>query len=613
MSRAFRLAVPILFLLTIVDASLSAQRVPAFGSRNSATRQLRGFLDRDWKYWMTEYPHLATIFDYPGQNNRWTDLSALAIARRTRHLEQSLKELKSMRRSEMPPDEQLNYDLYRDLLETATSGLRFHHDLFPPGITQTNLYMPVNQVEGLLQDVPLVISLMPAQRPQDYEDIIERLNALPTLVAQTVDLMKTGMARGWTPPKITMRDVPKQTEDQIFFDALASPLLKAFKEYPSAIDAQQQNELTERAVVAYKDRVTPAFRTLRDFLVETYIPKCRDTISVADLSDGKEYYKYLVGWNTTSNLTPQELHQIGLDQVKQIRAQIDELIAQIGFRGTFSDFVKFVNTDSQFTYTSADDLLLHMRALSKLIDPELPRLFGKLPRLPYGIRPVPDAVAPSAPAAMYVPGAATSGRAGYIYVNTYKIESRPKWDAEDTFLHEGVPGHHLQTALAAEIEGTPDFRKHLWRNAFTEGWGLYAESLGTEMGLYRNPYSKFGYLSAQAWRAVRLVVDTGIHSMGWTREQALKYFEENSGQPEQNVIAETDRYISWPGQALAYKVGQLKILELRRDAQVRLGERFDIRAFHDMLLSQGSLPLTVLERRATEWIAAGEGRTANPH
>src|ERR1700739_1953006 len=283
MTRAFRMAIQLIFLLTVVDACLSAQRASTGGSSNSATRQLRDFLDRDWKYWMAEYPEMATIFDYPGQNNRWTDYSPPAIQRRTRHLEQSLRELKSMRRNEIPPDEQLNYDLYQDLLETATSGLRFHHDLFPPGITQTNLYMPVNQVEGLLQNVPLVISLMPAQRPQDYDDTIERLNAIPMLVAQTIELMKNGMAHGWTPPKIVMRDVPKQAEDQIFSDPLASPMLQAFRQFPSAISAQQQKELTERAVAAYKERVTPALRSLRYYLMQNYIPKCRETISGAGL------------------------------------------------------------------------------------------------------------------------------------------------------------------------------------------------------------------------------------------------------------------------------------------------------------------------------------------
>lgn len=617
MTKVFRIALPFLFFMTCFDPSLPAQTtLQTTGATNSARRQLRDFLQRDWKFWMNEYPEMATAVGYPGQNSRWTDYSAPSIERRTRHLKQSLKELKTMRRSEMPPDEQLNYDLYRSMVETAIVGLRFHDDPLPlPGETPRNLYMPLNQIDGLLQDVPALIAMMPAERPHDYEDILARLNGVPALVAQTIELMKDGINHGWSPPKVTMRDVPKQVEEQIVSDPLTSPLLKGFKEYPTTIGAEERKDFTRRAVAAYTDRVSPAFGMLRDYLVGTYIPKCRDAISVAHLQDGAEYYKYLVRWHTTTNLTPQEIHEIGLDQVKELRAQIDALVAQAGFRGNFGDFVKFVNSDSQFTYLSADDLLLHFRALAKEADPQLAHLFGKLPRLPYGVKPVPDAVAPSNTAAYYEPGAPASGRPGYVYVNTYKIEARPKWAAEDLFLHEGVPGHHLQMSLAQELGNVPEFRRYLSNTGFVEGWGLYAESLGSEMGFYTDPYSKFGYLSAQMWRAVRLVVDTGIHSMGWTREQALQYFEENSGQPEQNVIAETDRYIVWPGQALGYKVGQLKIVELRRRAQEQLGERFDIRTFHDMVLSQGSLPLDVLERRTTDWIVAEQkkGLAGNPH
>jgi uncharacterized protein (DUF885 family) len=267
-----------------------------------------------------------------------------------------------------------------------------------------------------------------------------------------------------------------------------------------------------------------------------------------------------------------------------------------------------MNTDPRFRFSSADDLLVYVRDIAKRADPELAHLFGGLPRLPYGVKPVPEAVAPSQTAAYYDQGAPSAGRPGYVYVNTYKIESRPRWDAEDLFLHEGVPGHHLQISLAQEMNGVPEFRKQLGYTAYVEGWALYAESLGGEMGFYADPYSKFGYLSAQMWRAVRLVVDTGIHSMGWSREQAIEYFEENTGQPEQNAVVEVDRYIVWPGQALGYKIGQLKIQELRHAAEQELGDHFDIRAFHDAVLDQGALPLDILDARVTKWAAARKAK-----
>ena len=596
--------------LSMIDGSRSTQTPSAStGPVSTATRRLRNFLSEDWKYWMGEYPEAATLFGYPGENDRWTDYSPTGIERRNRHLEQSLGLLRAIPRNELPADEQLNYDLYQDAIQTAIAGLRFHDDAFPlSSVVPTNLYIPVNQIQGLLQDLPITIDRMPTARPSDYQDILARLSTIPGIVDQTIDLMKLGLGNGWTPPKVTMREVPKQIESQIVSDPLASPLLAAFKTYPTAITTEQQKDFTHRATAAYRDKVSPAFGKLRDFLVGTYIPACRETISVRDLPDGSDFYKYLVRWHTTTGLTPEQIHQNGLEQVKQIGTEMDQVIAQTGFQGSFAEFVKFMNTDPRFIFSSADDLLVYFRDIAKRADPELAHLFGVLPRLPYGVKPVPEAVAPSQAAAYYDQGAPSAGRPGYVYVNTYKIESRPRWDAEDLLLHEGVPGHHLQISLAQEMNGVPEFRKQLGYTAYVEGWALYAESLGGEMGFYADPYSKFGYLSAQMWRAVRLVVDTGIHSMGWTREQAIEYFKEKTGQPEQNGVVEVDRYVVWPGQALGYKIGQLKIQELRHAAEQELSDQFDIRAFHDAVLDQGALPLDILDARVTKWVAAQKAK-----
>jgi uncharacterized protein (DUF885 family) len=601
----FAILVGSLSLLLSITGRFTRAQTPSAGTGRggAATRRLREFLAEDWKYWMHEYPEAATMFGYPGKNDRWTDLSWTSIERRNRHLDESLGVLRTIPRNELPRDEQLNYDLYEELIRSAIAGLRFHDDAFPlASVVPMNVYIPINQIQGLLQDLPQTIDRMPAARPGDYQDILARLSAIARITDQTIDLMKVGLAHGWRPPKITMRDVSKQIESQIVLDPLSSPLLAAFKSYPAAIPSEQQKDFTQRAVRAYTDQVGPAFRKLRDFVVETYVPACRDTISVRDLPDGSDFYKYLVRWHTTTELTPEEIHRTGLDEVSQIRAEMDRVIAQAGFKGSFAEFVKFINSDPRFTFSSAHDLLLDFRDIAKRADPELAHLFGVLPRLPYGVKPVPEAVAPSQTTAYYEQGAPAAGRPGYVYVNTYKIESRPRWAGEDLFLHEGVPGHHLQISLAQEMEGVPEFRKQLAYTAYVEGWALYAESLGGEMGFYSDPYSKFGYLSARMWRAVRLVVDTGIHTMGWNRERAIQYFLDNTGQPEQNAVVEVDRYIVWPGQALGYKIGQLKIAGLRRRAEQELGDRFDIRVFHDALLDQGALPLDILDRRATEWL-----------
>lgn len=600
-----------IFLIFAAGILLSAVPTDRAQSAN-ATARLRSFLAADWKYWVGQYPEDATMFGYPGENDRWTDYSPEAISHRNQHLRESLTELEAIPRHELPPAEQLNYDLYREQLQLTIEGVKYHDDVFP---LQTefpvNLYMPVNQMGGVQQYVPDIIAQMPFETISDYRDLIARLNAVPAAVDQNIALMKTGMAQGWTPPKITMRDVAKQADAQIFSDPMASPLLAALKHFPDSVPAAERQQLTDEARAAYAQKVASAFTRLRDFLTNTYIPACRDTVSASALPAGADYYKYLVQWETTTDMTPEHIHQTGLDQVKQIRAQMNDVIDQTGFKGNFSDFVKFLNTDKRFTYPNADDMLLHYRATAKEADPQLAHLFGLLPRLPYGVKEVPTASAPSQTTAYYEPGSPISGRAGYLFVNTYDLPSRPSWAVEDLVMHEGVPGHHLQISLAQEMTDVPEFRKQLGYTAFVEGWGLYAETLGTEMGFYTDPYSKFGYLSAQMWRAVRLVVDTGIHSEGWTRDQAIQYFEENTGQPHLNSVVEVDRYIVWPGQALGYKIGQLKIQELRHDAEEKLGARFDIRKFHDTVLDQGALPLDILEKQVNAWIAARNAGTAS--
>jgi len=342
---------------------------------------------------------------------------------------------------------------------------------------------------------------------------------------------------------------------------------------------------------------------LHEFLATKYLPGARESIAAADLPDGKAWYEFAVRTSTTTRKTPAQIHELGLAEVKRIRAEMDKVIQQTGFQGSFADFCKFLRTDPKFYYTDAESLLTAYRDICKRVDPELPRLFGKLPRLSYGVKAVPSYAEKSQTTAYYEGGSPEAGRPGWYFANTYALNTRPKWEMEALSLHESVPGHHLQIALAQELEATPEFRKHGGYTAFVEGWGLYAESLGPEMGFYKDPYAHFGQLTYEMWRAVRLVVDTGMHSMGWTRQQAIDYFMANSSKNEHDITVEIDRYIAWPGQALAYKIGELKIKELRAYATRELKARFDIRQFHDQVLGVGAVPMDILEARIKAWVA----------
>jgi len=569
------------------DSSAQAQEVKKF----------RAFLDEDWKRAMVDQPEAATRLGFPGENRRWRDKSPQGIELRKKHLRESIATLKTIRREELPEVEKLNYDLYGRFLADLEEGMQYGDDA-----GGGSLWMPLNQLGGIQQGAAAILALMPHETVADYEDILARLQALPSAVEQTLALLQDGLKRGYTPPKITLRDVPKQLADLTPAEPMASALLQPFTVFPAGFPEADRARLTDRAKRLYASAVAPAFQKLREYLVATYIPACRDSIAASALPNGAATYAFRVRFETTTSLTPQQIHEIGLAEVKRIHAEMEKLIAATGFKGSFPEFTEFLRTDPRFYYDKPEDLVNGYRIIAKRIDPELARLFGKLPRLPYGVTPIPEFKAPSQTTAYYQGGAPKVGRPGWYFVNTYKLNARPKWEMEALSLHESVPGHHLQISLAQELEGVPEFRKHAGYTAFVEGWGLYAESLGEEIGMYKDPYSKFGQLAYEMWRAVRLVVDTGMHTMGWTRQQAIDYFRENTGKTDQDVISEIDRYIVWPGQALAYKIGQLKIRELRKEAESKLGAKFDERKFHDAVLEDGAVPLNLLEAHMKLWL-----------
>jgi uncharacterized protein (DUF885 family) len=577
-------------------------------SQSKAVREFRAYLEKDWKRWMEQYPETATSVGFPGQNRRWTDDSKEGIAARIQHLRESLAELKSISRGALPPDEKLNYDLYRETLETAEEGLQFGDDPAPfREVVPGNFWIPMTQMGGIQQGAAATLANMPHQTVADYEDIIERLEALPKSVEENLVLLQEGLKKGYTPPKLMLRDLPKQVADLIPEDAWKSPLLEPFGNFPVSIPYWHQTLLRDHAFKTYIALVVPAFQNLHDYLAKTYLPACRESIAATALPNGAAAYAFHVRWQTTTSLTPQQIHEVGLSEVKRIRAEMDKVIASTGFKGTFHEFTEFLRTDPRFFYGKADDLVNGYRIVAKRIDPELAHEFGKLPRLTYGVCVIPEFKAPSQTTAYYQAGAPSAGRPGCYFVNTYNLHARPKWEMEALSLHESVPGHHLQIALAQEMEGQPEFRKHAGYSAFVEGWALYCESLGEELGMYKDPYSKFGQLSYEMWRAVRLVVDTGMHSMGWTRDQAIQFFKDNTGKTDQDITVEVDRYIVWPGQALAYKLGQLKIRQLRTEAEQKLSAKFDVRKFHDAVLENGAIPLNVLEAHMHRWMEQQAG------
>jgi uncharacterized protein (DUF885 family) len=567
--------------------------------------KFRAYLAEDWERWLTEYPELATSFGYPGHDDRWTDDSFSGIEQRKRHLSEGRASLERFDPERLSAKERTNYELYRGLLESAERGLPFGLDPLPFQLGMPHsLRVPLNQMDGIHLTASDTLEIQPRDHLSDYENTLSRLRTLGTAVEQNLTLLESGRRQGYVPCRVAIRGVPDQVRGLIPEDPMASPLLRPFAEFPARVGETDRPRLVAAAKSIYRDHVVPAFDRLHQYLVAEYLPACSEVAGVSAVPDGRAVYEYLVRLQTTTDRTPQEIHEIGRKEVARLRAAMEALMTKTGYSGTFREFLEFLRTDERFCYSSAEALLDGYRVIAKKTDPGLARLFGKLPRLPYGVLPVPEFRAKSSPTAYYMPGAPAVGRAGMFFANTYDLRARLKWEMEALALHESVPGHHLQIALAQEIEDLPDFRRHTGPTAFVEGWGLYAESLGDELGHYQDPYSKMGEYIYDMWRSIRLVVDTGIHALGWTREDAIRFFEENSGKSERDIAVEVDRYIVWPGQALAYKVGALKFRELRSLAEAELGDRFDVRAFHDRVLEEGAVPLSMVDTRVRAWVAA---------
>lgn len=590
-------AAPAAIAPDLLEYARKFEQFPATKGQGSESERLQKLFDLSWDFVMHASPEFATYTGYPGLNDRWSDFSEESRDFGNATSRKILAALESVDRSKLTPAEQVNYDLAHRRMEREMEGEKFHGE-----------YMIINQMSGVQQQIPQLLGFMPARNVKDYEDILARLRGVPRVIGQVMDLLDKGLKEGITPPRITLRDVPAQVGNLLVDDPMKSPMLRAFQKFPAAIPAAEQERLKAEAAKVFSGEILPAYRKLQTYLANSYVPAARESIAMSGLPDGKAWYAFNVSNSTTTDLTPEQIHQIGLSEVKRIRKQMDELIASTGFKGSFEEFLTFLRTDPQFFYDKPEDLLAGYRDICKRIDPELVKLFGKLPRLPYGVTPVPSYAEKSQTTAYYEPGALAASRPGYFYANTYDLKSRPKWEMEALTLHEAVPGHHLQLAVAQELENVPQWRRYDDYTAFVEGWGLYAESLGGDIGLYKDPYSKFGQLTYEMWRAIRLVVDTGMHAKGWTRQQAIDYFKANAGKAEHDIVVEVDRYIVWPGQALAYKIGELKIKELRAYAEKELGPKFDIRAFHDHVLGNGALPLDLLEKNVKAWVGEVKGK-----
>jgi uncharacterized protein (DUF885 family) len=557
----------------------------------TALSPLHQLFQDHWDAWMRFDPLNATYMGDPRFNDRLPTATDETFQNWREQLINFRNRLEGIPHQGLSTEDQLSYDLFFHLVvnEIAEIGFNAHR-------------LPISRSGGFHLMFPDIFQVMPFESVQDYASYISRLAAFKQYAQENIKLMRLGLRTGFIPPRCVLVDMDDQFSAHIVTDPTASVLYQPFKQFPPQISERERQKLSEAANKAILTSVVPGYQDLLEFVKSKYLPAARESIGCIELPDGEEFYTHRIHYFTSLHLTAQQVHQTGLDEVKRIRAEMDAVINKTGWKGNMVDFLEFLRTDPRFYVNSVETLLEKTALVLKRMDGELPRLFKTLPRMPYGIRPIPDYAAQGETSAYYNPGLGDGTRAGTYYVNTYDLPSRPLYEIEALSLHEAVPGHHLQLALQAELTDLPMFRRYSGYQSFVEGWALYSERLGLEVGFYTDPYSDFGRLSYEMWRACRLVVDTGMHALGWSRQQAIDHLAENTSSTLLNIINEVDRYIAWPGQALSYKIGELKIRQLRQGAVDMLGAKFNLREFHDVVLLSGAVPLDVLEKNVKEWM-----------
>ncbi len=599
----FRLAVPLLatgyWLMAGIShpafaqkpALMAQMRAPAPVSLEDRRKALNDIFHEYWEDRLRHDPEFASSIGDKRYNDQTSDYSVQAENDRLAREQRFLMRLAAIDPTGFTDQEKTSQDLLIRRFEMDEEGAEFKE-----------WEMPLDQMGGIYSDYPRLAAQLSFDTAKDYDDWIARLHALPAAFAQVTENMSIGMEDGRVPPKYLLEKALDQVKELANQKPEDSPLALPLKKFPAAIPAAEQERIKTEMLDAIAKDALPAYLRLARFLEVSYVPAGRTKLGIDSLPDGKKYYKFLIKRTTTTDLTADQIHQIGLDEVKKDEAEMLAIAQKLGFQDLKS-FRESLKSNPKLHPASAEALLDAYRAYLKPMQAKLPELFGTLPKAPFEVVAVPDYLAKTSAPAYYQGGTADGSRPGRLFIDTYNATERNLYEAEDIAYHEGIPGHHLQISIAREMTGLPEFRKYGGYTAYVEGWGLYAERLGKDVGFYQDPYSDYGRLEGDIWRAIRLVVDTGVHSEGWTRDQMVQYFHDHSNVDETSVQSEVDRYVAVPSQALAYKIGQLKILELRDRAQKALGPKFDIRAFHDQVLDAGALPLDVLEQRIDAWIA----------
>jgi uncharacterized protein (DUF885 family) len=560
---------------------------------DSSAAALRALLADDWEHTLRADPLFATSIGDHRFDALLPEVSEANETRERLHDELMLERLRGIDRESLSEEERNHYDIFALLKTDAIAERDFRTYL-----------TPISSRSGFHIQFPRLRKHVVFDSARAYESYLARLSGFLEYARGHIALMRRGIELGYVLPRVVLEGFETTITAHIVAEPTESVFFEPFRDFPAQIDSRERKRLREEAVRAVSESIVPGYREFLRFMVEEYVPAARPSIAAADLPDGRRFYEHRVRRFTTLPLTPRAVHDTGQAEVRRIRTEMEAIVAKVDFEGSFAEFLEFLRTDKRFYAATPEALLKEVSFILKRMDGKLPLLFKTLPRTPYGLEPIPDYLAPKTTSAYYNPPAGDGSRPGIYSLNTYDLPSRPLYELEALSLHEAVPGHHLQIALQQELASLPAFRRFERFTAFVEGWALYAERLGLEVDFYTDPYSDFGRLTFEMWRACRLVVDTGMHYFGWSRERAIEFMAANTALTRLNIRNEVDRYISWPGQALAYKIGELKIRELRAFAEEALGEGFDVRVFHDQVLGRGAVPLSLLEEQMRAWVAA---------